>query len=165
MKVFKNFLKEKDFKNIKEVITSNNFPWYYFDNIVEQTDKPFDFQFVHSFYSDNIINSNYFSTLKPVLDIIKPYVLIKIKANLLTQSHKINESLMHIDNPTKPNYLKIKTGILYLDDSNGYTKFENGEIIKSENNKFIEFDSSIYHTGANCSNQHRRIVINFNYVV
>ena len=52
---------------------------------------------------------------------------------------------------------------MYLDNSNGYTKFKNGKKIKSEENKYVEFDSSLKHTGTSCTDKKRRVVINFNY--
>ncbi len=55
------------------------------------------------------------------------------------------------------------SGILYVNNCNGYTKFENGKKIKSEKNKYIEFDSTLKHSGSSCTDQQRRIVINFNY--
>ena len=64
---------------------------------------------------------------------------------------------MHIDQP------KGKTGIFYINTCNGYTKFKNGEKIKSEKNKYVEFDSILEHTGSSCTDEKRRIVINFNY--
>ena len=38
-----------------------------------------------------------------------------------------------------------------------------GKKIKSEENKYVEFDSSLKHTGTTCTDQKRRVVINFNY--
>ena len=69
---------------------------------------------------------------------------------------------MHIDFDEKK--YKIHTGILYVNTNNGYTKFSNGEIVKSEENKYVEFDSQLEHTGTSCTDQDYRIVINFNYL-
>ena len=56
------------------------------------------------------------------------------------------------------------TGIFYVNDNNGYTKFKNGEISTSEKNKFIEFNSTNSHTGSSCTDENIRIIINFNYI-
>ena len=92
-----------------------------------------------------------------VLSKIKYNKLTAVKANLLTKTKNIIEHGFHIDQNIGT------TGILYLDNSNGYTKFENGKKIKSEENKYVEFDSTLKHTGSSCTDEKRRIVINFNY--
>jgi hypothetical protein len=56
-----------------------------------------------------------------------------------------------------------KTGIFYINTNNGYTKFKNKKLIKSEENKLIFFDSSKEHTGTTCTDELFRIVINFVY--
>ena len=53
---------------------------------------------------------------------------------------------------------KIKTGIFYLNTNDGYTKFKDGTIIKSEQNKYIEFDSELEHTRSTCTDSRYRIV-------
>ena len=52
----------------------------------------------------------------------------------------------------------------WLAQSLAETKFSNGEIVKSEENKYVEFDSQLEHTGTSCTDQDYRIVINFNYL-
>ena len=58
---------------------------------------------------------------------------------------------------------KGTTGIFYVNTCNGYTRFKNNKIIKSKENTYIEFDSTLEHTGASCTDKKRRVVINFNY--
>ena len=59
----------------------------------------------------------------------------------------------------------LTTAILYFDDSNGYTKFEkDNKIVKSEQNKYLEFNASLKHTGSSCTDKLRRIVLNINYL-
>jgi hypothetical protein len=95
--------------------------------------------------------------MRPVLKHIKHKKINRVKANLLTRTDEIIEHGMHTDQK------KGTTGILYLDNSNGYTKFENGKKVESEENKYVEFDSTIKHTGSTCTDKKRRVVINFNY--
>ena len=47
--------------------------------------------------------------------------------------------------------------------NNGYTKFKNGTKIKSVENRMTIFPSHLEHQGYTCSNQLKRVVINFNY--
>ena len=157
MNISNNFLPKKDFNKLKNYIMSDYFPWYYNDFVVKEKDNFFQFTFV--FLDEKGINCS-----KEIMDIlnlvllkIKYNKLIAVKANLLTKTEKIIQHGFHIDKDSGT------TGILYLDNSNGYTKFENGKKIKSEENKYVEFDSTLKHTGSSCTDEKRRVVINFNY--
>ncbi len=158
MNIYKNFLSKKHFKKLKDEIMGHNFPWYFKDGINKIPDKNFQFCFIfingegEINCSDKIMN-----ILKPILSKIKFKKLNKIKANLLTKDISITEHGMHVDQ------FEGKTGIFYVNTCNGYTRFENGKKIKSEENKFVEFDSISKHTGSSCTDEKRRVVINFNY--
>ena len=76
---------------------------------------------------------------------------------MIGRTETLKEYAYHIDQP------KGKTGIFYINNCNGYTKFKNGKKILSEENKYIEFNSKTKHTGSSCTDEKRRVVINFNY--
>jgi hypothetical protein len=59
---------------------------------------------------------------------------------------------------------KLKTAVFYLNTNNGYTYFENNEKVLSTENTFVEFDSHIMHGGTTCTDQLKRMMINFNYI-
>ena len=155
--IIKNLLKKKDFKHLENIIHGKNFPWY-LNPVVRPKDKLY--QFTHVFYYHKI-NSQFFKDLKPVLDILKPRELLRIKANLLFSTPEIVEHGYHLDYKTRPH----QTAILYLNSNNGYTRFRGGKKITSEKNKLVKFDGSLWHTGSSCTNQQHRTVINFNYIL
>jgi|TARA_R100000455_G_C6247036_1_gene104528 hypothetical protein len=159
MNIYKNFLNEKDFKQIESFMMSPNMPWFFNDGVVSWNDKKY-FQFTFLFLDEGKKNcvDKHFNILKPFFKKIKFNKLNRIKANLLTKDKKIIEHGMHTDQK------QGITGIFYLNTCNGYTKFETGEKIKSEKNKYIEFNSTLKHTGSTCTDEKRRVVINFNYV-
>tara|TARA_R100001015_G_C4630878_1_gene192911 strand:+ start:2721 stop:3221 length:501 start_codon:yes stop_codon:yes gene_type:complete len=165
MKVYKNFIDRVRFDDLAAVISSQQFTWYY-NYIVEKESLSSDmtsnqnFQFTHTFYNFQRIQSDYFDLLTPIFEKIKPLALLRIKANMITHTHKIFEHGMHVDF-TDP---KVTTGIFYINTNNGYTKFENGKKIKSIENQFVEFDSQLKHTGTSCTDSAKRLVINFNYI-
>jgi|TARA_R110000803_G_scaffold22440_1_gene55851 hypothetical protein len=159
MKIYRNLLPKNKFLKIKNVLMSSDFSWYY--NNMVNTEKDNMFQFTHNFYTDPKINSAYFNLLEPVFNTIKPLTIIRVKANLLTKNNKNIEHGFHTD---YINQDKITTGILYINTNNGYTKFKNGEVVKSEENKYVEFNSNESHTGATCTDENTRVVINFNYI-
>jgi len=157
MNIYKNFLPKKVFKKLKDIMMGYYFPWYFNDGVNKIPDENFQFTFV--FLDENGINCSkeMMDIINPILKKIKYNKLRTVKANLLTQTKDIVEHGYHIDQE------KGTTGIFYLDNSNGYTKFKNGKIIKSEENKYVEFDLTLKHTGSTCTDTMRRVVINFNY--
>ena len=160
MNIYKNFLLKKEFDRLKDIIMSVNFPWYFNEYVNYKNEKGNNFQFTYLFCDRGEKNciEQHFELIEPVLKKVNFKKLNRIKANLLTRTSKIIEYGCHTDVREKGT-----TGILYLDNSNGYTKFKNGKKIKSEENKFVEFNSTLKHTGSSCTDQKRRVVINFNY--
>ena len=165
IKTYKNFLNKKEMNHIYSNMTSPNFAWYLNEVLYDNKctiDESYNIQLTHSFYLDDSINSKSFSLILPILKKLKYFTLVRVKANLLFKTDKIYEHGMHKDFVNEGT--KIKTGIFYLNTNDGYTKFKDGTIIKSEQNKYIEFDSELEHTGSTCTDSKYRIVINFNYV-
>jgi len=132
-------------------------PWYFNDGVVDNTDKHFQFTFIFLKNGKKNCEEYYFNLMQPLLNKIKFNNFNKIKANLLTKDIKNREHGMHVDQP------KGTTGIFYINTCNGYTKFKNNKIIKSKENTYVEFDSSLQHTGSSCTDKKTRVVINFNY--
>jgi hypothetical protein len=156
IKIIKNCLDKESFNNIKNIIINENFNWYYKEGVIKN-DK--HFQFVHKFYDNFNVRSNYIDYLNPVLKILKPMTIHRIKANLLTKTDKIIEHGFHNDNPWK-----CKIAILYINTCDGYTIFKDGNKVYSEENKLIIFDNGLLHSGSTCTDQNVRVVINFNYI-
>ena len=159
MNIYKNFLDKKDFKKIESFMMSPNMPWFFNDGVTSWDDKKY-FQFTFLFLDGGKKNcvDEHFNILKPFFKKIKFNKLNRIKANLLTKDKEIIEHGMHTDQK------EGTTGIFYLNTCNGYTKFETGKKIFSEKNKYVEFNSILKHTGSTCTDEKRRVIINFNYV-
>ena len=119
----------------------------------------YNYQFINIGYNDNMPRSKLFDLSMPILEKARPISVVKIKANLQPRADKIVEFPMHVDIQN----FKGKTAIFYLNTNDGYTLFENGQKVESIANRYVEFDSTIKHTGTTCTDQKRRVVINFNY--
>ena len=158
MKIINNFIENKKFKVLQENITDLYFPWYLQNGVNYNNDG--HYQLTHNFISDEKTVSEFIIILKPILNILEAKKLIRVKLNLLTKTEKIIEHGFHIDTDAGVNCF---TGILYLNTNNGYTKFKDNTIINSEENKFIEFNSTTQHTGSSCTDKNYRIVLNLNY--
>jgi len=161
MKVHNNLLLEDQFKMLQDNLMGSDFPWYYNPGVNTEKDAVGIFQFTHCFYANDKIRSSYFNLIEPFIKKINPLSLLRVKANLITKTDKHIEHGYHTD---YDNYEKITTGILYVNTNDGYTKFKNKKIVKSEENKYIEFDCGESHTGTSCTDQNVRVAINFNYI-
>ena len=161
MNIYKNFLSKESFKNIQSEIMSDYIPWFYTDGVSFVPDE--HFQFTYSFVKDGEIKcpQRAFDLLSPLLNKLKYKKLSRIKANLLTKTPTIIQHKMHQDQDPK---IKGTSGIFYINTCNGFTVFKNGQKIKSEENKYVEFNSKILHAGTSCTDQKRRIVLNINYL-
>ena len=164
VRIEKNFLKEKDFKHLEDIMFArgNFFPWY-LNPVVKKDDH--QSQLVHLFYYNNKINSKFFKDLTPILNRLKPERLIRIKANLCMKTATILEHGYHIDYHMGNIPLNFITAILYLNSNNGYTGFKKGKKIKSERNKLLKFNGEQLHTSSTCTDKEYRAVINFNYIL
>ena len=154
-----NFLPEDLFNEIKDIMmVGGHLEWYYNSFVGYKEDENEHFQFTHKIYMDNEPRSNFYHVLKPVIDIINPKSLIRIKANLSPRAASIQEQAWHTD----VDY-DCKTAVLYMNDNNGYTIFEDGTKVESKANRFVEFDSQLKHSGTTHTDSKVRVVINFNY--
>jgi len=159
VKIIDNFLSKEEFNILQNIIFGNNFDWYYNDSITFEQKKNKDFQFIHYFYNNNWRGSR-FNLIEPILNIIKPFSLVRIKANLLTKTNDIIINDFHKD---FENINNLTTGIFYINNCNGYTLFKDGTKIESIANRFISFNSQLEHTGTSCTDKNIRVLINFNY--
>ena len=158
MKITDNFLDVETFNKIKQELTKKAgwFEWY-FNHVTLPDDSLDEFQFCHMLY-DGSPRIRY-DVIKPLVDKIDPFTLVRVKANLITRTHKIKEYTLHKDFE----YGNLTTAIFYINTCNGYTLFENGEKVNSVENRLVEFDSNVKHTGTSCTDEMIRCAVNLNY--
>ena len=159
VKIIDNFLPKEEFNKLQNIIIGSNFDWYY-NNYIDYENKPNkQFQFIHFFFNNNWRGSN-FHLIEPILNVIKPFSLVRIKGNLLTKTDNTIINEFHKD---FENINNLTTGIFYINTCNGYTLFKDGTKVESIANRFVSFDSQLEHTGTSCTDENTRVVINFNY--
>lgn len=160
IEVFDNFLNLEDSQAIYNSLLDSNFPWYFNDGVAYGPEPELSFfQFTHMFFIDYNITSKYFNLIEPILKKIEPSALLRIKANLNPYSSERVTYPYHVDY----NNFKGKTAIYYVNTNDGVTLFNDGTVVESIQNRFVIFDSNIFHRGTNCQNQKARSLINFNY--
>ena len=156
--ITKNFLPADQYYSLKKELHDSHFPWYFNDFSVN---KGTHHQFTHTFYRDGKITSDFFSLIEPILKIINPKTLLRVKLNLNAQTSSMIETGMHID---VNNDLAVSS-VLFFNTCDGYVRFENGSPIYSEDNKLVTFKSNERHTGSTTTNKKRRLVLNLMYNV
>ena len=162
MKVVKNFLEQSFFEKLKSIICHEDFAWRYrkqMTSFISDKNKEF---FVHSFFNDNKINSEYYySYIIPILKKLNCKAVIEVRANLNLQKDKNTKSCFHTDYD-----LPATTAILYINTNNGGTdiKIKNKiKFIKSEENKIVMFPTKTLHRACVQSDTKQRFAINLNY--
>ncbi len=158
MKIIKNFLNKNIYKEIKNLLFSNNFPWYYNDSVAYELDNK-NFLFTHTLIREEKTNSVYCDFfIKPILEKIAYKKLIRAKINCYTRSQKKTKSAFHVDQ------VNNHTVLLYnVNTNNGYTLFKkNNKKIYSLENSLIIFNGNEEHCSVSQTDKKLRINININ---
>ena len=161
LKIIDNFLPEKEFESINKLFMDedHDFPWYYNDYISH--DKDGLFQFVHMFFTENR------GPVSKHLPIWNNFIVKagshqnkcrRIKSNLTLKTKEPRPTPYHTD------YADMMTAIFYINTNNGYTIFEDGTKVESIENRVVIFDSHKKHAGVPCTDEKRRVVLNFNFL-
>jgi len=155
-KVIDNFLPKDEFTKVKDIMTSDAFPWFYTEGVGSKNDGAY---FTHSLYRDFQKNSTFSNIIDSLMDRIEVYGIIRIKANLYLKTEQTIEHDYHVDYD-----FKHKGVLFYINTNNGYTKLSTGEKIKSIANRVLFFDPSLEHCSGTCTDENARINININYI-
>lgn len=176
MNVIDDFLPPSLHNIVKEEVLGGSFPWF-FRHTVAYSDKdlPHNFQFTHSFYRDDRVNSDWYRVVEPMMFILEEKLKIKlkqinrIKANLTTQNPLLDPKVnIHQDLPTKEcGENKYMTLLYYVNDSDGDTLFSDEtkqniiDRVTPKENRAVWFDSRLWHASSPPVENKRRVVINF----
>ena len=161
--VIDNFLPNHQFYKLQSLLMGAEFDWYYNDGVTHPDDGLY--QFIHTFYkwsptSSFQLPTSSFQWIEPYLSFFNMKKIYRVKSNLQLGTASHRKAGYHIDNiPCST------TAILYMNTCNGGTEFKKGGIIKSVANRVVIFDSTLEHRSVTCTDEKRRIVINFNYDV
>ena len=98
---------------------------------------------------------------EPIVEYLNAFLIVRVKVNLLIATHVPHFGGFHVD---FENTTVSRTGLLYLDDTNGPTEFETGEKIECVSNRFVEFPGHIKHGSWTCTDRPYRRVVNFNWI-
>ncbi len=167
IKIIDNFLDQNDFDNIKNLLMGTSFDWRFQSSILRSDykyktscDENNNYQFIHCFYNFLQPTSDYYNCLFPFFhqNKLNPKALVRVKANLNPRTDKNVIHGYHCD----LDFL-CKTAVYYVNSNNGFTIFSNGKKVESVENRIVIFNSNLMHSGATCTDEKTRVVINFNY--
>jgi len=114
LRIIKNVLDRKTFAALEEKLFKefNSFPWYYAPHLVAGDDY---FHLVHNFCANDRVNSPFYSNFLPVLKILNPKRLIRMRGSLLGRTHEKEKHVFHTD------FKNCRTALFYLNTTNGPT--------------------------------------------
>jgi len=158
VEVIDNFLPPYQFGLIQSTLMGPNFEWYYNDDVAYNDDGRY--QFIHGFYKDSWKSDN-LSLLDLALQKLDVKKLYRVKANLNPRTVFHRNTGYHVDEAKVGLH---KTAVYYINTNNGGTKFKKGKMVNSCANTMVIFDSHLLHAGITCTDEKRRVVINFNYI-
>ena len=157
-KIIDDALPHNDFIRIQYTMLNGGtgFPWYYAGR-VNLLDKE-NYYLVHNFFKHNAVRSDFFEMIQPILFLLQPKAIVRIKGNFYPSSESLITHPMHTDF----GYEHIGA-IYYVNDNDGFTILEDGTKIESVANRLLIHKPHLLHCSTNCTDKHSRVNINFNY--
>ena len=176
MKLIDNFLTEKEFVALRDVIMAPDFDWHFSpgnDETDEERSSPG--LFTHIVHGETVPfghSSSSFRLLFCYLLHSAPFPgmyglgldTTRIRLNLNCKFPEPCKYMFHLDMSLGPAAVQWTTAILYINTNNGYTEFEDGTIVESVANRLVAFPANILHRGVSQTDEETRILINFNYL-
>ena len=169
IEVYVNFLPEEVFTPIRDYVFGGRMPWYYASNSVKEGDNcP---QFSHMCYANCVPISDMFERVKPIFATLNPIGINRVKFNATSRTTEIQEKPLHVDitgpsdSPEPPfeNVPDYNICVIYFNDNNGYTYFEDGQKVVSKENRAVIFPGNFLHAGTSCTDASLRVVLNIDY--
>lgn len=158
--IIDNFLSIDEYKEIKNFILQDKFPWNFTPIVTSEKEKlPFNasYYFTHLFWYGFYVEEES-QIFAPIVNKIECKSMIRIKSNLYPSTEKI----IHHDNHIDYDYAH-RSAIFYLNSNNGLTVLEDKVEVNSVENRLLFFDGSKIHRSTTCSDSKCRVNINFNF--
>jgi len=166
IKIIDNFLDVSVLNNIKNIINRDDYDWCLWKKVnPNSTDG--QFQFAHVYINDNVITKNMndnivnFIMQKYTNDTNKNLKICRARVNLFLKAETNSGFGYHVDIEDSNDFLTL---LLYLEDSNGFTEFKNGQKIQSKENRAIIFPANVEHQTVSHTDIQFRTNININFM-
>ncbi len=158
VEVIDNFLPSDEFKQIQSYILSDDFTWNYNNGILGDDYPRGFYQFTHAFLVNGKLLD--YNLLKFCTDKLGCNKILRVKANLNPRTIFHRNSGLHRDNFSD---WDMKVALLYINTNNGCTKIKGYGKVKCVANRLVRFYSDTEHAGISCTDEKRKVALNFNY--
>ena len=159
--IIDNVLPEMVFDSISSFVMGSDLFWNLIVGTVNEGESD-DWRFTNAVYhSKSGFTSNKFSQFSPIFDFLHIQNLITVKLNCDIYTRIPEQREFHTDNVLYSDF--AFTSILYFNDCNGKTIFEDGTEIESRRNRMIIFNSHQKHAGISQTDVPRRYLMNINF--
>lgn len=95
--------------------------------------------------------------------------LHRIRVGMLTRTPHQVVHQKHLDMPQAIDKKKTRTGLFYLNDSDGPTRLYDGDIVTQEiepvANRWTDMDGDVYHASSTPTEHRNRLIVNYNYTI
>ena len=169
IEVYDNFLPDKVFTPIQDYVLGGQMPWYYSPSSVKDGDGcP---QFSHACYVDTTPISDLYGRIMPIFATLNPIAVSRVKFNATSRTSEIKEKPLHVDitgpsdspDPPFENIPTYSICVIYFNDNNGYTYFEDGQKVESKANRAVLFPGNLLHAGTSSTDTDLRVGLNIDY--
>ena len=170
IEVYDDFLPEEVFTPIKDYVLGRQFPWYHSPISVKDNDGCT--QFSNLVYVDCApLNTDLWNRIRPIFATVNPIGISRVKFNATARTSKIKEKPLHVDitgptdspDPPYPDVPNYSICVIYFNDCDGYTYFEDGQKVVSKENRAVIFPGDLLHAGTSCTDADLRVVLNIDY--
>ena len=185
---FDKYLGEDSQTKLNQVLNRDTFTWVWssvydanedgtlilFDNYPR--DKKYELacdpldnrRLVHMFYhyrywnKEPLEGSPHFTGIQTFFEKLQPRSLVRVRALLDVRKPSVFEHGFHTYYDAAP-YDGLKTAILFMNNNDGYIKFEDGTKSDCVYNRLVTFPANMPYTTTSCSDQPQSIFIEVNY--
>ena len=161
IKIFDNFLSSFQFDSIQSFFMGNDVPWFWGDSVVYENEPGDDYKFFNTIYRNSTGPNVYYPLIEPCITRLGCSSVTRVRANLRPKTLFHRKTPYHTDYPEPVG--NEFTSIFYINTNNGWTEFKNIGKVKSVANRMVVFPCVLEHRGVSCTDQMRRVVLNFNY--
>lgn len=167
-RIIDNFLSRPDYNELRQILFSATFPWFFSEETVTgANDHP---QFAHVLYANNRPVSQCIEAFEPFLNTLYASSILRMKVNMTMPSSK--EGIVyawHHDlgwdgDPQQKRTQHVRTAVFYFNDTNGPTVFKGNEPVDCRQNRLVSFPHNTEHSGTTFTDDVRRVVLNVNYL-
>jgi hypothetical protein len=163
--VIDNFFNESDFKDLKSLFFSSDFPYHYQNGVTYEYEQDEYYYFNHTLFSLSKVRSDwYYFVVSKFLNVtnFKEENILRGKVNLFPREKEVKFHSLHVDDDQNDHLVVL----WYANTTNAPTLLKTSKeeiFIDCIENRCLIFDGKIMHGASSCSDQKIRVNVNLNF--